>query len=151
MSSQYPSAWHPPPLTGLIDVRAHNFLLALQRNGRGETVNIREIFLEWEDVAKLVQITCNIGQGRCYSRVHWDHPDDDHVPGLGSLLRYLCSLGLNIPQEDRPPDKIWKCVKGQRGSCFILPEVPVATRGRTGARGRRDRVGRDGKAERGIR
>ena len=100
MSSQYPSTWHPPPLTGLIDVRAHNFLLALQRNGRGETVNIREIFLEWEDVAKLVQVTCNIGQGRCYSRVHWDHPDDDHVPGLGSLLRYLCSLGLNIPQED---------------------------------------------------
>ena len=38
------------PIAG-IDVRAHNFLLALGI----ETKNIREIFLEWEDVAKLVE------------------------------------------------------------------------------------------------
>ena len=63
MAAQFASAWHPPPLTGLINVRAHRFLLALGE----ETKDIREIFLEWEDVAKLVETTCHIGQGRCYS------------------------------------------------------------------------------------
>ena len=142
MSAQYPSAWHPPPLTGLIDVRAHNFLLALGT----KTVNIREIFLEWEDVAKLVTETCHIGAGRCYSRVHWDFPDDNHVPGLASLIRYLCSLGLNIPQEDRPPDEIWNCVKGQRGRSFLLPDLAVPLRGRRGVQGLRGRAGDAGLA-----
>ena len=98
MANQYGGAWHPPPLTGLVDGRFNRVLLTLA----DRTAEIRELFLPVEAVARVRERRIDIGQGRSYTVLEWDHDDDAHVPGMASLLRYLATLVAGQPGEIGP-------------------------------------------------
>ena len=90
---QHASALQPQQLTGLTQVRAHRIYLVED----DATREIREIFVPFENVSTVSERTVDIGQGRSYSELVWNEPvDDEHVPGLESLLRYLDNRGLGF-------------------------------------------------------
>ena len=135
-ANQRGSAWAPPPLTGLVEGRFTRLLLQLADG----TVDIRDLFLPTNTVAHVRERFVDIGQGRGYTVLDWDETDDDHVPGMASLLRFLqANYG---PTQPPVPIVGPRGPRGARGLCGY--ESQVALRGARGPTGDQGRPGRAG-------
>jgi hypothetical protein len=76
---------------GIVQIEADTVAL---RDEEGAPHDIRDLFVETDDVAKVREVLTDIGGGLRSNSLTWDEedgtqPSDKKVPGLASLLRYL--------------------------------------------------------------
>ena len=108
-------------------------------------MDIRELFAQKTDLAKVEEKQYHIGGGIFDNRLEWDEVTDERAPGLESLLRWLAENGGG----GRPTHKITRnyflhCLtgpmffttrKGKRGRNGVSIEGTPGVRGPQGARG----------------
>ena len=79
-------------LTGIVNITADKISLIQVNDDLGveEIKNIENIFLQYQNISTVEDITVQIGGGLSYTVKQWIDPvTDERVPGLSSLLDYL--------------------------------------------------------------
>ena len=91
-------AWVVPEASlqwrGIYDFEFNSIGLVQNDQSPGVATDIRELFVQKTDLAKVEEKQYHIGGGIFDTRLEWEEPiDDQRAPGLESLLRWLAENG----------------------------------------------------------
>jgi len=117
----------------------------------GVATDIRELFVQKTDLAKVEEKQYHIGGGIFDSRLEWDEVTDERAPGLESLLRWPAENGnggrpthnitRNYYMHSLTEPMFFTTRKGKRGRNGVSIEGAPGIRGPQGARGHPGRNG----------
>jgi len=123
--------------------------VALVENDKqpGVSTDIRELFVQKTELAKVEEKQYHVGGGIFDTRLEWEEPiDDQRAPGLDSLLRWLAEQhgtgrpALNVKRNyflhTALQPMFFTTRKGKRGRDGISIEGQPGVRGPPGVRGR---------------
>ena len=79
-------------LTGSVDITADSIRLIVynEDTGQEEITNVLSLFLMYDNISVVEDVNVSLGGGQYYTIKQWVGTiDDNHIPGLQSLIDYL--------------------------------------------------------------